>query len=102
MSAMIGSRLKYKKILGCIKLMSTLIPHSPIAALTVIELTAHHAQLLVIFFNENPEYFHAVQGEAAGPIEASEEITGELPSEISHARKLVIGRIQPVVATLEF
>jgi GNAT superfamily N-acetyltransferase len=49
--------------------------------------------LLQRFFDANPAYFVAIQGEPAGPNEAHEEIHGELPAGWSFTRKWVIGYV---------
>lgn len=67
------------------------LPQSPISSLRAIELTAEHEPLLQRFFDANPEYFLAVQGEPATPDEAHEEIHGELPSGWSFTRMWVVG-----------
>lgn len=66
-------------------------PDSPIAALRTIELSVDRAPLLQRFFDENPAYFLATSGERAGPNEAFEEITSEIPSGWGFNRKLVVG-----------
>jgi hypothetical protein len=66
-------------------------PRSPIQRLRTIELTAGHESLLQEFFEANPEYFFAVQGEPANPNEAYDEIHGQLPEGWSFTKKWVIG-----------
>lgn len=70
---------------------STTLPVSPIPGLCTIALTAAHAPSLQIFFDQNPAYFLATSGEPAGPAEALEEITSELPAGWSYTKKWVIG-----------
>ena len=67
------------------------LPDSPIAGLRTIELTAECAPLLQRFFDDNPEYFLATSGARAGPGEALEEITNELPSGWRFTKKWVVG-----------
>ena len=69
----------------------TQLPTSPIPTLHTIELTTQHERLLQRFFEENPEYFLAIQGEPAHPNEAHEEIHGQLPGGWSFTKKWVIG-----------
>lgn len=69
----------------------TRLPLSPVADLAVIELDATHEGLLQRFFDANPEYFLAVNGEPAGPREAFEEIHGELPAGWSYTKNWLIG-----------
>jgi GNAT superfamily N-acetyltransferase len=73
------------------KMPLTALPVSPIEALRTIELTLDRAPLLQRFFNENPAYFLATSGELAGPDEAIEEITSDLPAGWSFTKKWVIG-----------
>ena len=75
--------------------MSTTLPASPIPSLQTLELTSAQAPLLQRFFDDNPAYFLATSGEAAGPNEAIEEITGELPTGWSFTKKWVIGYRDP-------
>jgi GNAT superfamily N-acetyltransferase len=67
------------------------LPVSPVDGLRVIELDATHESLLQRFFDANPEYFLAVNGEPAGPREAFEEIHGELPVGWSYTKNWLIG-----------
>jgi GNAT superfamily N-acetyltransferase len=67
------------------------LPLSPIESLRVIELLPEHEPLLQEFFDANPEYFLAIQGEPAAPTEAHEEIHGELPAGWSFTKKWLIG-----------
>lgn len=73
--------------------MSTveLLPPSPISGLRTLELGVEHEPLLQQFFEANPAYFLAVQGEPPTPGEAKEEIEGELPAEFTYTKKWVIG-----------
>jgi GNAT superfamily N-acetyltransferase len=58
-----------------------------------MELTLDHESLLQRFFEANPAYFVAVQGEPAMPNEASEEIAGELPADLVYSRKWIVGYV---------
>ncbi len=69
----------------------THLPQSPIHNLRIIELTSEHEPLLQNFFEANPEYFLAVQGEPANPNEAHEEIHGQLPEGWNFTKNWVIG-----------
>ena len=71
----------------------TTLPSSPIADITTIELTPDQAPLLQKFFEENPAYLLATSGEPAGPGEALEEITSEVPASMSFTKKWVIGYV---------
>ena len=70
------------------------LPVSSIAGIRTIELTADRAPELQGFFDENPAYFLATSGEPAGPNEAWEEITGEVPPGWSFTKKWVVGYAQ--------
>jgi GNAT superfamily N-acetyltransferase len=70
---------------------STKLPPSPLARLRTVELTPKHEQALQRFFEANPQYFIAVNGEPPGPDAAHEEIHGELPPGFSHTRKWLVG-----------
>jgi hypothetical protein len=72
----------------------TTLPVSPIAGIRTIELTVDRAPELQRFFEENPAYFLATSGEPAGPDEALEEITGEVPAGWSFTKKWVVGYAQ--------
>jgi GNAT superfamily N-acetyltransferase len=74
-------------------MIATALPVSPIAALRAVELDASHEPLLQRFFEENPDYFIAVNGEPAGPGEAHEEIHGELPAGMSFTKKWLVGYV---------
>lgn len=67
------------------------LPPSPIPGLTAVELAAGSEPLLQRFFQENPLYFIAVNGEPAGPDEAHEEIHEALPAGWPYTKKWVIG-----------
>lgn len=67
------------------------LPLSPLPGLRSVALTLRDEALLQRFFEANPAYFLAVQGEPAGPGEAHEELAGELPPEISYSCQWVIG-----------
>ena len=67
------------------------LPQSPLPNLRTMELTSGHESILQQFFDANPEYFFAVQGEPAGPKEAHEEIHSQLPEGWIFTKKWVIG-----------
>jgi GNAT superfamily N-acetyltransferase len=69
------------------------LPPSPLPGVRVLELAAGSEPLLQAFFDANPEYFLAIQGEPAAPTEAHEEIHGELPAGWSFTKKWVIGYV---------
>lgn len=69
------------------------LPSSPIAALRTVELGPGDEPLLQRFFDENPAYFIAVNGEPAGPGEAHEEIHSRPPADFSFTRTMVIGYV---------
>jgi GNAT superfamily N-acetyltransferase len=71
------------------------LPPSPLPPLRVIRLDDADVPLLQRFFDANPAYFIAVQGEPAQPTEAHEEVHGGLPTDFSYGEKLVIGWQQP-------
>jgi GNAT superfamily N-acetyltransferase len=71
----------------------TKLPSSPIPNLRIIEPTSIEEPLLQHFFEANPQYFLAVNGEPAGPNEAHEEIHGELPSGWGFTKKWLIGYV---------
>ena len=68
-------------------------PLSPITGLRVCELGPEHEKLLQQFFEANPAYFYAVNGEPAGPGEAHEEIHGMPPVGWSFTKKWLIGYV---------
>ncbi|HEY8708097.1 MAG TPA: GNAT family N-acetyltransferase [Burkholderiaceae bacterium] len=70
---------------------STQLPSSPIPGLRTIELRSDDAPELQRFFEANPHYFLAVQGEPAGANEAHEEMHGELPPGWSYTKKWLVG-----------
>ena len=72
---------------------TTHLPESPDSSLQTVELVPAKAPLLQRFFDDNPAYFLATAGEPAGPGEALEEITSELPPGWSHTKKWVIGYV---------
>jgi ribosomal protein S18 acetylase RimI-like enzyme len=72
---------------------STQLPLSPIPGLRTVEITAELEPQLQRFFDENPEYFLAVQGEPAGANEAHEEIHGGPPPGWSFTKKWFIGYV---------
>ena len=59
--------------------------------LAAIEIGADAVPLLQRFFDANPDYFLAVNGEIAGVDEAHEEVHGILPAGWSFTRKWVVG-----------
>lgn len=67
------------------------LPACAVDGLSVIELTAGHAPLLQEFFDANPEYFLAIQGEPASPTEAFDELHEPLPAGWSFSRQWRIG-----------
>jgi hypothetical protein len=67
------------------------LPSGETASLRTLELHVVDAPLLQRFFDANPAYFLAVQGEPAGEDEAMDEIAGELPPGLAYTRKFVIG-----------
>ena len=73
--------------------MPTAHPHSPVASLRTIELTVEHAGQLQGFFDENPAYFLATSGEPAGPGEALDEITSQVPADMAFTKKWVVGYV---------
>lgn len=82
------------KLIGSAQIMpSTTLPSSPIPHLRTVEITSEHEAKLQRFFEANPQYFLAVNGEPAGPDEAHEEIHGELPSGWSFTKKWLVGYV---------
>ena len=73
--------------------MRTTLPVSPLQGVHTVELTSDQAPLLQRFFEENPAYFLATSGEPAGPQEGLEEITSQLPAEMSFTKKWVVGYV---------
>jgi GNAT superfamily N-acetyltransferase len=69
------------------------LPPSPIPGLRTIELSPPNAPLLQRFFDRNPAYFLATSGQPAGPLEAEEEITTQVPADMSYTKKWVIGYV---------
>ena len=69
------------------------LPRSPIPGLRTIEITSADEPALQRFFEANPQYFLAVQGEPAAANEAHEEIHGELPPGWSYTKKWLVGYI---------
>ena len=59
--------------------------------LRAIEIGDAEVSRLQRFFDANPDYFLAVQGEVAGPGEAHDEVHGALPAGWPYTRKRVIG-----------
>lgn len=58
------------------------------------------APVLQRFFDENPAYFLATQGEPAGPGEAVEEITSQIPAEMAYTKKWVFGYLDEETGAL--
>ena len=75
--------------------MTDSLPQASVEGLHTVELTAERAPLLQAFFEANPAYFLATQGEPAGPGEALEEITSQVPPDMPFTRKLVVGYLGP-------
>ena len=69
----------------------TELPTSPIAGLRTIELGGDEEPLLQRFFEANPFYFLAIQGEPALVDEAHDEIHGQVPRDMPFTKKWVIG-----------
>ena len=69
----------------------TTLPASPIAGLRTVDLIDGGERLLQRFFEANPAYFIAVNGEPPGPGEAEEEIHGDLPAGYPYTKKWVFG-----------
>jgi GNAT superfamily N-acetyltransferase len=67
------------------------LPPSSIPGLTAIELGSGSEPLLQRFFEENPQYFIAVNGEPATHDEAHEEIHGALPAGWPYTKTWIIG-----------
>jgi GNAT superfamily N-acetyltransferase len=67
------------------------LPASLIAGLRTVALGSGDEPALQRFFEANPRYFVAVNGEPAGPGEAHEEIHGELPAGWAFTKKWVVG-----------
>jgi GNAT superfamily N-acetyltransferase len=72
---------------------TTCLPVPPILGLHTVELTPDRAPELQRFFEDNPAYFLATSGEPAGPDEAYEEITGEVPPGWEFTKKWVFGYV---------
>ena len=69
-------------------------PASPlfaVAGIRAVELGAVDIPRLQRFFDLNPEYFLAVNGEGPGPGEAREEVRGDLPAGWPFTKKWVLG-----------
>ena len=73
--------------------MATALPTSPIHGVRTVELTSEHGAKLQVFFDANPQYFLAVNGEPAGLAEAHEEIHGEPPAGWSFTKKWLVGYV---------
>ena len=68
--------------------------------LQAIEIGADEVPRLQRFFDANPDYFLAVNGEIAGADEAREEVEGRLPAGWSFTRKWVLGLVDRYGALL--
>lgn len=64
---------------------------SPIDNVSVIELDVAQVGLLQTLFEDNAEYFHAIQGAPATPSEAYDELTEQLPAGWSFTRQYRLG-----------
>ncbi len=73
--------------------MNASLPLSPLPDLRSLELTAGSEPLLQRFFDQNPLYFMAVNGEPSQPGEAHDEIHGALPAGWPYTKKWVIGYV---------
>jgi GNAT superfamily N-acetyltransferase len=62
---------------------------------TAVEIGPDTVPLLQRFFDANPDYFLAVNGELAGVDEAHEEVHGSLPDGWPFTRKWVVGILDP-------
>lgn len=74
-------------------MLPSTLPLSPCQGLRSIELTLDDEPMLQRFFDANPEYFLAVQGEPAGLGEAHDVIHGALPLGWSFSKKWLIGYV---------
>lgn len=70
---------------------SVALPSAPVPNLRTVTLTAEWEPALQRLFDESPQYFLSVKGEAAQPGEAHEEIHGEPPSGWSFTKRWLIG-----------
>lgn len=66
------------------------IPLCMVPGLRAIEVTSADERRLQAFFEANPEYFRAVNGEPPASDEAHQEIHGELPAGWSFTRKWLL------------
>ncbi len=67
------------------------LPRSPITGLRTVELGPADEPALQRFFEANPAYFIAVQGEPAGPRAAHDEIHEELPAGWPFTKRWLLG-----------
>jgi len=67
------------------------LPTTAVDGLASVALGLDDAPRLQRFFDDNPAYFLAVQGEPAGPGEAREELVGLPPAGWAFTKKWVIG-----------
>ncbi|MDE2299835.1 MAG: GNAT family N-acetyltransferase [Burkholderiales bacterium] len=72
---------------------TTPLPSSPIPGLRTVEITSADEPVLQCFFDANPQYFLAVQGQPAAADEAHEEIHGELPPGWRCTKKWLVGYV---------
>lgn len=64
---------------------------SPIGSVSVVELQAENAARLQVLFEDNADYFNAIQGAPASPTEALDELTEPLPEGWSFTRQYRLG-----------
>lgn len=67
------------------------LPESPLPGVQTIELAPDHVALLQRFFDANPAYFVAVDGEPPGPDEARDELASAPPADWPYERQWFIG-----------
>jgi len=78
------------------------LPASPIEGLRTIELGAGDAPQLQRFFDANPAYFLAVQGEPAGPDQARGELAETPPHDVPWSRVWQVGFVDEAGALAAF
>ena len=71
--------------------MRSVLPESPLAELRCVALGVDDIPRLQRFYEANPQYFVAVNGEPPGPREAHDEIHGELPAGWSYSQQWMLG-----------
>ena len=69
------------------------LPPSPVAGLRTVALTRGDAARLQRFFDDNPAYFLAVQGEPAGAGTARDELTGTPPPGMPYSQLWHVGYV---------